>query len=241
MRTDLRGDPRVRAIVLACFGDDAASWQRHVSCVTGALHALWSLADQYTVDGELKTYTAGGLDQFVGIPGFAKAMSHADVDWLEVRDKCLVIKRFHEHNGQSAKIRDQGARRQARYRDVTEDASPEKRREDKNKTPAQKDDSKSAKGIEIPEALRTPEFLAAWREWEAHLREKKVRTTVRADRLQLAECLTWGVAGAVAAIRYSIRGNYQGLFQARQDAAAGGGQPAAPHESITKPITHGEV
>lgn len=132
MRTDLRGDPRVRAITLACFGEDAAAFPRNVSCVTGALHALWSLGDQYTTTGELKTYTAGGLDAFVGIKGFAKALSSSEVDWLEVLDKCLVIKRFSEHNGASAKQRAQATRRVQKHRErVTPEPLPEKIREDK--------------------------------------------------------------------------------------------------------------
>lgn len=240
MRTDLRGDPRVRAITLAVFGDDAKGFNRNVSTVIGALYSLWTLAEMYTADGELKTYTAGGLDAHVGIPGFAAAMADPDVGWLKIGDKCLILPEFSQHMGQLAKIRANGAKRQERFRAVTVKSSPEERRGDKkrNKAPAAPDPNFSLKGVEIPAPLRTPDFLSAWRDWEKHLRQKKVRTTDAADRQQLTDCLAWGAAAAAEAIRCSIRGNYQGLFPPRGGSTP---TPPAPAGSVTKTILHGEV
>lgn len=58
--------------------------------------------------------------------------------------------------------------------------------------------------------------MDAWRDWETHLRKKRVKTTDLADRQQLAECVSWGVGHAVRAIRFSISKNYQGLFAPRE-------------------------
>ena len=81
----------------------------------------------------------------------------------------------------------------------------------------------TAKGVEIPPPLRTPEFLAAWADWEAHLREKRVRTTSKADRGQLARCEAWGADDAAENIRNSIAGNYQGIYPPKGSNGSGGG------------------
>ncbi|HEX8913391.1 MAG TPA: helix-turn-helix domain-containing protein [Humisphaera sp.] len=89
------------------------------------------------------------------------------------------------------------------------------------------------RGVTIPEPLRTPEFLAAWSDWELHLRQKRVSTTRKADEQQLAKCLEWGANESVVALRHSTAGNYQGLFLPPPERRGGGGngardRPAAP-------------
>lgn len=69
----------------------------------GALHAVWSIFDMHTQDGVLDGYTAETLDSMIGWPGFCEAL--AAVGWIEIGEKCLIMPRFSEHNGQSAKRR----------------------------------------------------------------------------------------------------------------------------------------
>lgn len=83
--------------------------------IVGALHAAWSIFDTHSIDGRLDGYTPGALDQLIGLKGFSHAC--AGVGWLELEKSptALVVPRFTEHNGQSAKRRAQDA---ARKRDA---------------------------------------------------------------------------------------------------------------------------
>jgi hypothetical protein len=65
---------------------------------------------------------------------------------------------------------------------------------------------------DFPPSMRTPEALAAWNDWEASRREKRKPLTTTARRLQLADCAEWGTDRAIAALKHSAKGNYQGLF-----------------------------
>lgn len=73
---------------------------------------------------------------------------------------------------------------------------------------------------EIPEILRTPQFDSAWADWKAHCREKKkpLKPGTQAESAQLRKMAEIGPVRAVAAIRHSIGGNYQGLFEPNNGA-----------------------
>ncbi len=110
MRVDLQRHPKTVRI-LSALGTDKFR-------VVGALHAVWSIFDTYTVDGILRGYTPGGLDEAINWPGFAAAL--IEVNWLIVSgDYELQMPEFTEHNGQSAKRR---AEDQKRKRDARRDA-----------------------------------------------------------------------------------------------------------------------
>lgn len=79
----------------------------------GALFRLWSLADTHSTDGRLDL-SAFALNRKVGVEGFAEAVTA--VGWLEIGNGFVVVVRFDEHNGQSAKRRAQDAVRAAKYR-----------------------------------------------------------------------------------------------------------------------------
>ncbi len=67
-----------------------------------------------------------------------------------------------------------------------------------------------------PDPLDTPEFRAAWADWTAYRRERRIATLKpRSVIAQLAKLATWGHSGAIASIRQSIEQNYQGLFEPR--------------------------
>ncbi|VXB51356.1 Pyocin large subunit [Pantoea brenneri] len=131
MRADLHTHPKVVRMASALKADRLR--------IVGGLHSAWCLFDVHSVDGFLDGYSPETLDDMIGFPGFARAMMA--VGWLEMDGENLVMPRFSEHNGQSAKRRAQDA---ARKRDVRKKSAPEadklrtreeKRREDKDQTP----------------------------------------------------------------------------------------------------------
>ena len=131
MKKSLPRDPRVVRISSALNADRLRT--------VGGLMSAWCLADEQTEDGMLDGYTPELFDELIGFPGLAKAMQI--VGWLEIGDGFLVIPRFDEHNGQSAKRRAQDATRKqsARKEDKCPQtkrtkSGPEKRREEKSIT-----------------------------------------------------------------------------------------------------------
>jgi hypothetical protein len=135
MRIDLQTHPKVFRIVSALKADRLR--------VIGGLHVAWSIFDTHCDDGVLVGYTAEAMDAVIGWPGFTQAM--IDVEWASINDAgSLVMPRFDEHNGASAKRRandnerKRAARKSGNVRNVSaSDADSlrtreEKRREDQN-------------------------------------------------------------------------------------------------------------
>lgn len=71
--------------------------------VVGRLHALWSWANEQSIDGDAVNVTETYLDRLTNCPGFAGALRQ--VGWLEGRDSALAFPNFDRHNGQAAKAR----------------------------------------------------------------------------------------------------------------------------------------
>jgi hypothetical protein len=67
--------------------------------------------------------------------------------------------------------------------------------------------------MEVPESLRTPAFESAWKDWEAHRREKKKPITPTSRKEQIATLAEMGPTRAIAALRHSIRNGYTGIFE----------------------------
>jgi hypothetical protein len=135
MRIDLQTHPKVFRIVSALKADRLR--------VIGGLHVAWSIFDTHCDDGVLVGYTAEAMDAVIGWQGFTQAM--IDVEWASINDAgSLVMPRFDEHNGASAKRRandnerKRAARKSGNVRNVSaSDADSlrtreEKRREDQN-------------------------------------------------------------------------------------------------------------
>lgn len=128
MRMGLRTHPKIVRMASALQADRFR--------VIGGLHAVWCLADEHTEDGSLPGYTLAALDDSIGWHGFALAMK--DVAWLIEEPQGLVLPRFDEHNGASAKRRAQDAERKRNDRKtsasspqgVRTESGPEKRREE---------------------------------------------------------------------------------------------------------------
>lgn len=59
----------------------------------------------------------------------------------------------------------------------------------------------------------SPEFQGWWVKWLEHLKDKRKPPTAHAQELQLAKLEKMGLERALAAIKFSIEGSYQGLFE----------------------------
>lgn len=113
VRTNLPDDPRV------AFMSRQTGYP--VPHVVGALVALWSYADQFSTDGTLPFVVDSTVDAMLGEARDGRAtftQALAAVGWLGWDDERhrIYLPRFPEHNGETAKARANGAKRQQRYR-----------------------------------------------------------------------------------------------------------------------------
>ena len=140
MRVDLQTHPKIVRILSATGSDKFR--------VVGGLHAVWTVFDTHSEDGELRGYTPDLLDHVIGWTGFARAME--SVGWLVFDGlETLTLPDFSAHNGQSAKRRaeDQKRKKVCRHsvRPLSADDSDkkrtreEKRREESKDIPASDD------------------------------------------------------------------------------------------------------
>lgn len=159
MRGNLWDDPRIASL---CDATDQPE-----AMIIGGLYWLWAMADQHTEDGTLPGLTLKAIDRKTGVPGLGAAL--ADIDWLQVVDGGVMVPRFDEHNGASAKRRCQEAKRKASVRKVSASDADKKQtpcgareREEKELNPhtPPADDSEPA-GAENPD---TPIALSL--EWQ---------------------------------------------------------------------------
>ena len=70
-----------------------------------------------------------------------------------------------------------------------------------------------AASVVVPDSLKTPEFQAAWCDWQRHRREIGKTLKPTAIKKQLAELVAMGPIRAAAAINYSITKGYTGIFE----------------------------
>ena len=73
-----------------------------------------------------------------------------------------------------------------------------------------------AEDVPIPPKLDSPEFQAAWLEWLAYRRERKLTLTARTVNAQLEKLAGWGTSAAIESINASIANGWQGLFDQRK-------------------------
>lgn len=109
MRGNLWDDPRVSKLCDLCDCGEAQ--------VIGALYWLWAAADQHTEDGCMPGLTLRQIDRKTGVPGFGGAL--CEVGWLRDDPQGVVIVKFEEHNGTSAKRRCTDAQRKANGRNMS--------------------------------------------------------------------------------------------------------------------------
>lgn len=109
MRGNLWDDPRVAKIC-----DDTGKREAEV---IGGLYWLWSMADEQTDDGTLIGLSTATIDRKTGIKGFGESV--VGIGWIEQLPDGLLITRFEEHNGASAKRRAGMAKASSKYRTMS--------------------------------------------------------------------------------------------------------------------------
>lgn len=238
-----------------CHSDMAVTRNVTRNAVVGALVSVWGvLRHRGKRDGAdlvVDRATLETVDDIADLPGVGEAM--VDAGWLVVDATCLRMPNyFEEYNSEVDKATAMtGAERQRRYRenrkdggvtkvtkcDVTvtkSDGRIEKRREEviqEHPTPcrpAAPELTRGSAGVELPEGLQAEPFPAAWSEWLAYRRERRLSSRDRTLRAQLASLAPLGPVAAAECVGLSIRQGWQGLFPERM--AARDSPPAAPRE-----------
>ncbi|NLS97427.1 MAG: hypothetical protein GXX96_35250 [Planctomycetaceae bacterium] len=151
--------------------------------VIGALHAVWTVADQHATENGLLEMDAESLDVFAETPGFCRELEA--VGWLEIGADFVKFPDYCEHNGTTAKTRASAQKRQRKSRrgvtpvTVDRDASvtrEEERREEVSKTPSESFCSEpSPNGSKLkaePVVLEFPTVGTGAKTW--HLTQSKV-------------------------------------------------------------------
>lgn len=256
MRMDLHGDPAVILIAARC--------QLEEDAVVGKLHRLWSWASYQLTDGHARGVTETWVDAHVRCDGFASAMQTAG--WLVIGNNDSVpfvsFPKWDTWLSNSAKTRELANRRQRNRRNdpVTQMSRSDS---DKNVThctvivpvsdslPSVSSSEgvqgkpKTDSAVEIPGGLDTPDFRAAWSEWLAYRRERKLGKptgmTIRATFRRFDGDM--GPERAAAAIRHSIEKGWQSINEAKEFTSgsgtrinpAGRGGSAKPSEYAEPP------
>ena len=147
MRVDLFTHPKVVRISSALKADRLRT--------VGGLMSAWCLFDAHSIDGHLRGYTLGTLDDLIGWPGFSAEL-HA-VGWVEIYDDGLLLPRFDAHNGASAKRRAMDADRKKEVRKTSaSDADKMRTREEKRR-----EEKKEHKAL-AQQTARFDEFWSAY-------------------------------------------------------------------------------
>ncbi len=106
VRTNLWNDPRVSQLCDQTKSPEAM--------IVGGLYWLWATADEHTETGLMPGLSVGAIDRKTGITGFGAAL--VDIGWVLDTPAGIILARFDEHNGASAKQRAQTAKRVANSR-----------------------------------------------------------------------------------------------------------------------------
>jgi hypothetical protein len=169
MRLGLTTHPKIVRIASALNADRLR--------VIGALYAVWSLADEHTEDGVLTGYSLAALDESVGFAGFSNELK--GVDWLHVTPQGIVLPRFDEHNGQSAKRRAQEAQRKRDARKASASGADKKRTRERER--------ERSKPPVAPLNLPAGVHEADWLAFRDHRSANRKKLTPRAEELALAK------------------------------------------------------
>ena len=189
--------------------------------VVGKLIRVWTWFDIHTENGNANVTMTALLDRYTGVTGFVTEMQK--VGWITESNGLLTINKFERHNGQTAKNRANTNRRVAKLRKCNDDGVtnvtaqtlqkplPEKRREEKILV-------LSKDNTDLP--FSSPHFLIFWSNWEQHRIEIKKKLTPTTKRQQLAKLAEMGEARAIAALKHSLAGGWQGIFEPTGTQAA---------------------
>jgi len=214
MRIDLQTHPKVFRMVSALQADRLR--------IIGGLHVAWSIFDTHSSDGVLVGYTVEAMDAVVGWPGFTQAM--IDVEWAAVEDDgSLVMPRFDEHNGASAKRRANDAERKRNDRKnpvrnlSASDADSLRTREEKRREEKKEQDQKQGAGApakpgKFDPLTAKPENVSdkAWADWCQYRKEIRKPLTAKSCELQ-AKALA-GHSAPDQVLATSIANGWTGIF-----------------------------
>ena len=163
MRCDLQTHPKVVRMASALNADRLR--------IVGGLHAVWSLFDAHSSDGQIDGYTADAIDAILGFPGFAEAMR--TVGWLVADGQLIVLPRFDEHNGRSAKRRANETERKRSERSTqavrslsASDADSLRTREEKRR-----EEKKEQESTPVPAATLAKQRSLTFASWMESLAE----------------------------------------------------------------------
>jgi hypothetical protein len=214
MRIELQTHPKVFRMVSALQADRLR--------IIGGLHIAWSIFDTHSSDGVLVGYTVDAMDAVVGWPGFTQAM--IDVEWASVDiGGSLVMPRFDEHNGASAKRRANDSERKRNERkssvrnlsaneaDKTR-TREEKRREEKKEQDQNQGAGAPAKSSKFDPLTAKPENVSdkAWADWCQHRKEIRKPLTAKSCEQQAKALLGHSAPDQVLAT--SISNGWTGIF-----------------------------
>lgn len=190
--------------------------------VIGALYAVWCLADEHTEDGVLRGYSLSALDESVGFAGFSNELK--TVEWLEITTQGIVLPRFEEHNGQSAKRRAQEAQRKRDARKTSapnaDDVRTRVRERVRSKTPI------------VPLNLPAGIELKDWQAFRDHRTAARKRLTPRAEELAVAKLHALSARGfdPKKLLEHAIEAGWMTFYERDECrvAAAPGGPKSEP-------------
>ena len=137
-----------------------------------------------------------------------KLDEHRDWGWL------IVNYEFYRNLASEDQRREKTRQRVIKYRQKTSCNALKRIETDSNDSPSSSPSSSSSLkgGVgEVPEPLKTPEFLEAWDNWKQHCKEIKKPLTVQSVKMQMKEFLAWGPTGSVEAIEFTIKKGWQGI------------------------------
>jgi hypothetical protein len=204
----LRDDPRVLRMASRLRNADVTLGDKARAIVMGALAQLWCYADTHVRQDDTLDLGPDELDDFVGVPGFARLLP---LDWLEIIDESTVkLPNFHTHNGTESKKKALNQKRQERHRRDTSvtpaltSALPDQTRPDQTKP-----DHKNKEGAAPP----PPDDLdlPAWNRWVEY--RKAIRKPLKPVSIPAAQReLATHAHDQAAVVEQSIANGWQGLF-----------------------------
>jgi hypothetical protein len=160
----------------------------------GGLFAVWCLFDTHSADGQLSGYTPEALDELVGFPGISSAME--SVGWLSHDEEGVVLPRFEEHNGQSAKRRAQETDRKREERKTSApDADKKRTREEKRR----EEEIQTAE----PSPPASDGFETYWSEWPSGGRKGGKAECLKVWRKEKLEAQASAIVSHVQALKTS--------------------------------------
>jgi hypothetical protein len=232
MRGNLWDDPRV-AKLCDLTGQGEAT-------IVGALYWLWATADQHTEDGCMPGLTLRQIDRKTGVQGFGAAL--CEIDWLRDDPQGVVLVKFEEHNGSSAKRRCSDAQRKASNRGMSARDADNERTEpgqdaDEMRRLAELEKRREEKKKENPPTpLPGGAFDGFWKLWPANPRKVAKDQCRRKWATKGCEAISGQVMSALtAAIASEAWAKNDGEFipaplvwlnQSRWEAPAGPDPPA---------------